>query len=589
MTPGAGGSGAGGSAAGGAAPWDECEVGVRLPDGSCLLAGVPDGACGEGFEPDGNFGCQAILPAEACGAGTLALPGETSCRPVRSCGQGTWGDIPIDGFTVHVDASHTGGSNGSIDQPFTSIGAAVASAAPGDRIAVAAGTYVEQVVVDRGVTIMGVCPEQVIVRPPNASSAGFGVIGDGARISGLTVTGPGFGIGVDGGDDLVIDHVHLHDLGRNGVYESDGMGPAGVEIRDSLIEHTVGAGVVTLGGALSITRSVVRDVAAFGEVTALITPGPGTSSGVPADVEITASILERGPLGVHAGSSHVVVKDSLVRDMSVGQSLNSGIGVMVRPAGDVRPSVRLETTVFEDLRIIGAVIVAGDLEADRVTVRRVVEATHLVPIGIYGQPAPGYERTTVSVTDSAIGAFGGMGIFVQGGDATITGTAIHDLGESGHTLKGGGIQIQRDTETDEPTTVVADGLLIDNVAQGGIIVSRSAFRLSGSAILRSNALSDDSFGDALAIVQAHVDGTPQRVDNCRLEDSARVGLAIWGTRVALADTRVACQPIDLNGEAVEAEPFELINEGGNECGCPAVADLCQVLSAGLVPPTPIDQ
>ena len=36
----------------------------------------------------------------------MALPGETECREIMTCGAGRWGDIPLDATTVYVDWSY---------------------------------------------------------------------------------------------------------------------------------------------------------------------------------------------------------------------------------------------------------------------------------------------------------------------------------------------------------------------------------------------------------------------------------------------------------------------------------------------------
>src|SRR5262245_54483601 len=67
---------------------------AQRDDGTCQKAGIPPDACGEGFMPDGKDGCEAILPPEPCPKGMMAVPGETACREVAPCGEGTWGNIP---------------------------------------------------------------------------------------------------------------------------------------------------------------------------------------------------------------------------------------------------------------------------------------------------------------------------------------------------------------------------------------------------------------------------------------------------------------------------------------------------------------
>src|SRR6185436_4422408 len=61
--------------------------------------GIPEGACAAGFTPDGSGGCVATVPSTPCGAGLMAVPGETACREVMPCGAAPWGDIPVDADT----------------------------------------------------------------------------------------------------------------------------------------------------------------------------------------------------------------------------------------------------------------------------------------------------------------------------------------------------------------------------------------------------------------------------------------------------------------------------------------------------------
>ena len=61
----------------------------------------------------------------------------------------------------------------------------------------------------------------------------------------------------------------------------------------------------------------------------------------------------------------------------------------------------------------------------------------------------------------------------------------------------------------------------------------------------------------------------------------------FGARMVLDRVALACQPIDIDGEALFGRDFEIDNQGGNLCGCPAPLGECQLLSAGLAPPPPL--
>src|SRR5262245_23311258 len=142
---------------------DGCAAGsLGLADGSCQPAGVPPGMCGEGFTHDGDVGCDPVLPAQPCTRGQMAVPGETECHVVAPCAAGTWGDIVVDGDTEFVDQSFAGSSDGSMAAPWKTIGDAVGNATDGSLVAIAQGSYVEDVGVSgKTLRVRGVCPERV--------------------------------------------------------------------------------------------------------------------------------------------------------------------------------------------------------------------------------------------------------------------------------------------------------------------------------------------------------------------------------------------------------------------------------------------
>lgn len=87
----------------------------------------------------------------------MAIPGESACHPVADCGAGTYGDAPLDADTRFVDISYAGGdSDGSQAKPWTSVQAGVDAAPAGGLVAIAAGTYAEDVAIgDKAVRVWG--------------------------------------------------------------------------------------------------------------------------------------------------------------------------------------------------------------------------------------------------------------------------------------------------------------------------------------------------------------------------------------------------------------------------------------------------
>src|SRR4029079_675257 len=121
---------------------DACPPGTMLlDDGGCQKAGVPPGACGQGFEPNGQGGCNAILPAAPCPPGQMAVPGDTQCHEVAPCGNGDYGTIPVEATTQFVNGAYPGSdSDGTNVRPWKHIQDGIDHAKSGAIVAVAAGS-----------------------------------------------------------------------------------------------------------------------------------------------------------------------------------------------------------------------------------------------------------------------------------------------------------------------------------------------------------------------------------------------------------------------------------------------------------------
>ena len=91
----------------------------------------------------------------------MAIPGETLCRPVAACGTSPWGDIPDEPNAQYVDGSFTGSfHDGSKSAPWTTITQGIEAAAQGGLVAVASGTYVEDLdLKHKSLRLVGRCPD----------------------------------------------------------------------------------------------------------------------------------------------------------------------------------------------------------------------------------------------------------------------------------------------------------------------------------------------------------------------------------------------------------------------------------------------
>src|SRR5689334_19264250 len=198
---------------------------LPLDGGACQKAGVA--ACGRGFESDGKDGCEPILPADACPAGQMPVLGDTVCHEMAPCGDGEYGLIPIEANTQFVNKSYAGtcmGVQGKEGCPWKTIQEGIAAATKGAIVAVAAGSYVEDVQMQgKPVRLWGRCPAMVEVEGTGVEYGTIQILGNsasGTEIRGVAVTGPGVGI-VAWTPVAVLDQVWVHDAGGWGIDITD--------------------------------------------------------------------------------------------------------------------------------------------------------------------------------------------------------------------------------------------------------------------------------------------------------------------------------------------------------------------------------
>jgi len=100
--------------------------------------------------------------------------------------------------------------------------------------------------------------------------------------------------------------------------------------------------------------------------------------------------------------------------------------------------------------------------------------------------------------------------------------------------------------------------------------------------------SDGFFGDGVAAM-SYFAPAATKLTAVLVDDSARAGVANFGTHVSLADSHIRCASVALNGEPLVDNDFAFDDAGGNLCGCPWADGACKVLSSGLTPPDPLVQ
>ena len=419
---------------------DGCPAGtLGLEDGTCQPAGVPPEMCPEGWVHDGDAACEPILPAAPCPPGQMALPGDTSCHPVMDCGSGKWGNIPIDGTTVYVDAAYTSGAGvGSETQPFTNISAGVAAAGPGALVAVAAGTYDEDVLLDKPLRLWGVCPDLVSLVGQGGSIGAIDIRpgANGTEVAGLAITTStnAAAVGVSGVENVSLDRLWIHDASGRGINVQSDLGATSMTVRETLVERNRVFGVFVAGSQATLARVVVRDTLPHQSdetdgVGIGVVPAPET--GTASTVTVAIALVERNhQVGVFVEGSHATLDGVVVRDtLPPPGDPAGGRGINVEP--------NPETGAPSMLALTGALI----------------------------------ERNR------------GTGLFVQGSEANLTGAVVRDtVPQASDQRFGRGIQVQLARDTSTPSTFTLTAALIERNHDVGVLAFASLAMLYGVVV-----------------------------------------------------------------------------------------------------------
>jgi hypothetical protein len=614
------------------------EPGLTLPDGTCIRPGIAPDGCAEGFVHDDEYSCNPTLPAEPCGPGLMAVPGETACRPVMGCGSGRWGDLPIDGATVFVDGSYGGGdSDGSEQKPWPTIQQAVLTAPQGGLIAVAAGTYTEAVRFSgKPVQLWGVCPEKVTIAapatpaplcPPAAICMTRGA--DGSVVGGLSLTGQGNGLAISGALNVVVDSVRAHDNAFQGIGIEVTVGPASVAIVRSLLEQNRDFGLSVSGAQATVEASVLRAnlprVAdqhsgrgiAIVSCTSTTEPCP-----VRANVSVTGTVIEQNyDAGINVDGADLSVYGSVVRttkprayDQMTGIGINIQGSCATTSAGVVcRPTERASASVsrsFIDQNHAGLTITAADATVENSVIRNSLPSGADGKLGrgvsiqlACGESSMGLQcdftaRGTGHIISSVIEQSHQVGLFVTGADATLESSVLRTTQPQAVDQRGGnGMVLQlpcmetqagQQCEASVPSTATVTTSLIDEHHGFGLMISAADAQLDRSIVrATSTQAAGDIFGDGVAVF-SRVAPASITVTGASIQHSARAGLSSFGALVSLSDSHIQCAAFALAGETHEGIASEIVDGGGNSCGCPNADAACKAVSVGLAPPERID-
>lgn len=488
-----------------------CDAGTLMVEGACVPAGIPEDGCGDGFEPDGDQGCTAILPPTDCGYGQMAVMGETSCRPVAPCEAGPFGSIPVDGQTEFVDGAFAGASDGTELAPWKTIQDALDAASPGDIVAIAEGVYAEDLTLDKPVQLWGRCPELVeLAGSGGPATLSLGPASEGSEIRDLAITGIAVGIDMAGASNVVLDRIWLHDTGDWGIGGVDAV-PA---------------------TAFTMTRSLVE----FAYDTSL-----------------------------HLYGTDAVIEASVIRD-SISTPTRHGWAITLQEDESTlkRPRMELRDSLIERNAEVALPIFGGEALIERVYVRDTAPR----PSGMFGRgialqtgALPG-SGSVVTMTESIIENSHETAAFVSGSSLTLRNTVIRDTEADGLGSRGYGVGTQIDPLVEDPSSLEISHCLIERSTSMGILVGAGVASVEGTLVRDTRPHSEGVFGrgmTAQSLPQFSNEGADVRVVGSSFVNNVEVGVFLEGGRleldgVEIVGTRVGQEPLQGFGLAAQDDP-----------------------------------
>jgi hypothetical protein len=564
---------------------DACDLGVPIAGGGCTKVGVPEDGCGDAFKSDGQGGCTPILPSAECPDGSIAVPGDTTCAPLRACGSDPYG-APDPGPTLFVDAAYAGSaSDGTKTQPFKTIGAAVIAANSSERttIAIAAGTYAEDVRVDKRVHLRGRCPEMVRIEGVGTTVDDGAIYAtDEVEVSGLTVAGGAQGI-------LLNASAKLHDLAvvDTTIHGILAGGPSAVVSIERVRLERAGACIGVFRGTVTIDRALLLSCTDTG-ISML-----GVLDEKPTLTMHHVRVTKSRSAGIYILGGTATIEDTLVT-ASKSTTKDPGYGLIIGTS-DKYPAAASLTIRRSALLGNGDTALATITTATSAPATVVVERCTLAdsrPVATVAGLLVGGVGANVTVRESLLARCPFAGMLVTEGTLTAERCLVRDtVPVDGVSV---GVLVSFVDEDPSPGHLVLRESRIQAVSGIGVAVIGGEATVEGCAVTEVTALPDGSYGDGLSVT-AGIDASgvtrasSLSIDSTRVWNAKRAAVSTFAATLAVSRSTFACTgfPIEVNrkfasGAVARQGDFSLSDGGGNICGCPS-SEECTAQSDDLAP------
>jgi hypothetical protein len=399
-------------------------------------------------------------------------------------------------------------SDGSALKPWTSIQTAVSAAGPGAIVAIASGSYHEDVLVrDKPVRLWGVCPRLVEVVGAGVQEGAIVVLfgASGSEVRDLALTGDNMGVVSSGSLDVAVERVWVHSA-NPGIVVQNNYGPTSMTVRGALVEQNHHFGLFVGASELAVETSVVR-------ATQPNARGFG-GSGV-------------GAMALLSGAATTLfLQRSLVEQ-------NYGFGVLLSGSEATLEASVIRATQPDDQGLGGRGVAAGaDLATD-------TPSTLLL------------QRSLVEQNHEE-------GVVIEGSEATLEASVVRTTQPNAQQLYGRGVWVRAHLMTRAPSTLFLQRSLVDQNHNTGVIVDGSEATLEASVVRATQPDAEGRFGRGVSVRPQPTTGVPATLflQRSLVEQNHEVGVFVDGSEATLEESVVRATQVNalgLGGRGVNAQ------------------------------------